>query len=90
MCLRHVQDTRIGTIYKRGISGGQQRRTCMAIELIAGANITIMDEPTSGQYSTRTALYLATHAHTHARAHTRTPRAISCARVTPPPGATQT
>jgi len=46
--LDSCEDTRIGTIYKRGISGGQQRRTCMAIELIAGANITIMDEPTSG------------------------------------------
>ena len=42
------QDTQVGTIYKRGISGGQQRRTCMAIELIAGAPVTLMDEPTSG------------------------------------------
>ena len=32
--LTGCQHSRVGTIYKRGISGGQQRRTCMAIELI--------------------------------------------------------
>ena len=35
MDLVKVKDTRIGTIYARGISGGQQRRVCTAVDLAA-------------------------------------------------------
>ena len=48
MGLEEVKDSRIGTVYKRGISGGQQRRVCTAIDLAANASLMVLDEPTSG------------------------------------------
>jgi energy-coupling factor transporter ATP-binding protein EcfA2 len=38
----------IGTIYKRGISGGQQRRVAVAVEIVYSPELLCLDEPTSG------------------------------------------
>jgi ABC-type multidrug transport system ATPase subunit len=61
-----AQNTQIGTIYKRGISGGQQRRVAVGMELVYGPSITLLDEPTSG-LDTTTALKTVRCVHTYMR-----------------------
>ncbi|RDW72071.1 hypothetical protein BP5796_08105 [Coleophoma crateriformis] len=46
--LRGQSDHIIGTPIKKGISGGQKRRTSIASQLITGPKIMFLDEPTSG------------------------------------------
>eukprot|EP00035_Acanthoeca_spectabilis_P004186 m.100041 g.100041 ORF g.100041 m.100041 type:complete len:1366 (-) comp12475_c0_seq12:70-4167(-) len=46
--LNACQDTQIGTIYKRGISGGQQRRVAIGVEVVYLPEVLCLDEPTSG------------------------------------------
>lgn len=43
-----IKDTRIGSHERRGISGGEQRRVSIGLELVACPDILILDEPTSG------------------------------------------
>lgn len=33
---------------KKGISGGEKKRVCIAVEMIADPSLLILDEPTSG------------------------------------------
>jgi ATP-binding cassette subfamily G (WHITE) protein 2 len=42
-------DTRVGTEFLRGISGGEKKRTCIGMELVLSPKILFLDEPTTGK-----------------------------------------
>ncbi|CAF1662100.1 unnamed protein product, partial [Adineta ricciae] len=46
--LTHRADTRIGTEFSRGVSGGERKRTCIGMELVLQPKILFLDEPTTG------------------------------------------
>ncbi|KAI6649409.1 ATP-binding cassette sub-family G member 2 [Oopsacas minuta] len=46
--LSEVADSRIGTDFSRGVSGGERKRTHIATELVIAPSILFLDEPTSG------------------------------------------
>ena len=46
--LSHVADNAIGTVFVRGLSGGQRKRVEVCSELISPHAILMLDEPTSG------------------------------------------
>ena len=46
--LSEVADSRIGTDFTRGVSGGERKRTHIATELVIAPSILFLDEPTSG------------------------------------------
>ncbi|PJF17398.1 ABC-2 type transporter domain-containing protein [Paramicrosporidium saccamoebae] len=46
--LQKCRNTRIGSSTKKGVSGGERKRTCTAMELIANPPMLFLDEPTSG------------------------------------------
>ncbi|CAG9328666.1 unnamed protein product [Blepharisma stoltei] len=48
LMLEKISENVIGSVTKKGISGGERRRVCIGIELITDPNILILDEPTSG------------------------------------------
>ncbi|KAJ1607571.1 putative ABC transporter protein [Cryptosporidium canis] len=67
MGLRHVQDTYVGGISKKGISGGEMKRLSVALELIQNPPILFLDEPTTGLDAARAhdlLSYLSSLAHT--------------------------
>lgn len=43
-------DTRIGTLFLRGVSGGERKRACIGMELVLEPKILFLDEPTTGLY----------------------------------------
>lgn len=45
--LGHVADSRIGSPLVRGVSGGERKRTAIAVELVAAPPLVFLDEPTS-------------------------------------------
>jgi ATP-binding cassette subfamily G (WHITE) protein 2 len=59
MGISHARNTIVGTPIKKGISGGERKRLCVAMELITGPKLLFLDEPTSGLDSV-TALSLCT------------------------------
>ena len=46
--LNDVAETRVGSVERRGISGGEMRRVSIGIELVAAPDVLVLDEPTSG------------------------------------------
>ncbi|CAF3820922.1 unnamed protein product, partial [Adineta steineri] len=46
--LTECADTRIGTEFIRGVSGGERKRTCIGMELVLAPKILFLDEPTTG------------------------------------------
>lgn len=48
MGLNHTKNTIIGSSLKKGISGGECKRLCIAIELLSNPKLLFLDEPTSG------------------------------------------
>ncbi|KAM7155342.1 broad substrate specificity ATP-binding cassette transporter ABCG2 isoform 2-T2 [Molossus nigricans] len=46
--LAKVADSKIGTPFTRGVSGGERKRTSIGMELITNPSILFLDEPTTG------------------------------------------
>ncbi|CAF1226255.1 unnamed protein product [Rotaria sordida] len=46
--LEACADTRVGTDFLRGVSGGEKKRTCIGMELVLSPKILLLDEPTTG------------------------------------------
>lgn len=46
--LTHCADTKVGTEFIRGVSGGERKRTNIGMELIIKPTVLFLDEPTTG------------------------------------------
>ena len=46
--LEKCADSKVGTEFQRGISGGERKRTNIGMELVLSPNVLFLDEPTTG------------------------------------------
>eukprot|EP01012_Entosiphon_sulcatum_P063485 TRINITY_DN90_c0_g1_i1.p1 TRINITY_DN90_c0_g1~~TRINITY_DN90_c0_g1_i1.p1 ORF type:complete len:634 (-),score=168.02 TRINITY_DN90_c0_g1_i1:856-2757(-) len=46
--IEHCRNTKIGDAMHKGISGGERKRLCVAMELLTNPKLLFLDEPTSG------------------------------------------
>jgi ABC-type multidrug transport system ATPase subunit len=46
--LKNAQNTVIGSVLQKTISGGERKRTAIGVELITNPSLILLDEPTSG------------------------------------------
>ena len=56
--LQKCQDAYVGGESLKGISGGEKKRVCIAVEMISRPSLIILDEPTSGLDSSKAASVL--------------------------------
>ncbi|XP_062165748.1 putative white-brown complex homolog protein 30 isoform X2 [Alnus glutinosa] len=56
--LQAVRDSLVGTVEKRGISGGQRKRVNVGLEMVMEPSLLILDEPTTGLDSSSSQLLL--------------------------------
>jgi ATP-binding cassette subfamily G (WHITE) protein 2 len=55
--LMECADTRMGTESLRGVSGGERKRTCIAMEMVLSPKILFLDEPTTGKPENKTIIF---------------------------------
>ena len=46
--LQKCENTRVGGVFQRGLSGGEKKRTSIGLEVITNPSVIFMDEPTTG------------------------------------------
>jgi ABC-type multidrug transport system ATPase subunit len=56
--LKEIRNSLVGTVEKRGISGGQRKRVNVGIEMVMEPSLLILDEPTTGLDSASSQLLL--------------------------------
>ena len=59
--LTECADTRMGTESQRGVSGGERKRTCIAMEMVLEPKILFLDEPTTGKDIQKRSQFISFH-----------------------------